>query len=273
MVIIRLALYNIFSILPVLFNYLLYCSYKGFIFIYLFLFVNRFKTLDNNYWCFCSDKYVIIFFLYNSIITIFFTYIVYYIPSINNLYLFSIKDVVGHIVLLIKIIKSIKSKLIPIYRLYAFKKRLRISAISLQIKLIIYLKMLIFGFIYSITFILLPFIEIIFSLNYYIDIFYYHYYFNACLEMFFGLIVGVIFLPIEDKRFYSYPIDLEYDSNNRFLYLKIDKKKEKNYNISNLTKKTLKKEYKKEKLPVLFLNPFPKKNINENYLYIGIIKK
>ena len=219
------------------------------------------------------DKYVIFFFIYYSLTTIFIIYLVYYIPSINNFYIFSIKDVVGHIILLIKIIKSIKSKLMPLYRQYAFKKRLRISAISLQIKLIIYLKMLIFGVIYSITFILLPFIEIIFSLNYYIEIFRYNYYFNICLEMFFGLIVGIIFLPIKDKRFYSYPIDYEYDPNNRFLYSNINKKKEINYNISNLSKSTLKKEYKEEKLPIILLNPFSKKNIDTNYLYIGIIKK
>ena len=58
-IIFMLTFYNMISIIPFLLSYLLYCFYKAFIFIYLFLFVNRFKILDNNS---CIDKYFIFFF-------------------------------------------------------------------------------------------------------------------------------------------------------------------------------------------------------------------
>ena len=68
----------------------------------------------------------------------------------------------------------------------------------------------------------------------------------------------VLFFPIKDYSLNYNPINLEFDSNNVFLYLNLDNKKENNYNISNLSKTTL-NEKNFKKLFVIFLNPFPKK--------------
>ena len=132
--------------------------------------------------------------------------------------------------------------------------------------------MFLFGAIYSITFIVLPFIIILLSLDDYIDIFYYYYFFKAFLEILFGQMIFFLFYPIKDYSLNYNPINLEFDSNNVFLYLNLDNKKENIYNISNLSKTTL-NEKNFKKLFVIFLNPFPKKNMNENYLYIGINEK
>ena len=255
----RLLLLIICSYFTCLFTYLLYCYHQSFIFIYLFSFVNRFKILDNKY-LFFGDKNTIIFFIFNSLVIIFVEYIVYFIPSINKFYLLAIKDVLLYIVLLIKIIISFKSKLILLFRQmqYAVRKKLKFSAISFQVKITIYIKMFLFGAIYSITFIVLPFIIILLSLDDYIDIFYYYFYFKAILEILLGQMIVFLFYLIKDYSLNYNPINLEFDSNNELLYLNMDNKKENNYNISNLSKTTL-NEKNFKKLFVIFLNPFPKK--------------
>ena len=250
---------------------LLYCLYKSFIFINLYFLIDGFSIIDNDFRRCTFWKYFLFFFLCDSLSSLFFIYIVYFIPSINNFYFFSLKNITEHILLLIHLIKSIKKKFIPLYKQYKIEKRLRtIFAISYKIKLIIYIKILAFGFIYCIAFILLPFIEIIYSLNHYIEIFYYNYYFNIGLELFFELMVGVIFFPLKLSILYYLPI--HYDYNSRILKAKIDKENERNNNISSLSKNILKKKFVKENLPIVLLNPFSNENNVINNLHIGLVK-
>ena len=266
----RIALFNIIFILMVSFSsiyikkydlfHFLYCFYKTFFYIFLYFLVNGFKILDDNYPKCLLFKSFILFLLYNSISTFFFIYIVYFIPSINNFYFFSLKNVIEHIVLLIRIIKSIKEKLIPFVRQYKIERRLRRNIVAkiYKIQLYVYYRMIVFGCIYSISFILLPFIEIILSLDNYIEIFYYNYYFNISLEIFLGLLFGTIFFSLKNSRLYCYRL-----FKNGFLYSKID---ENNNNISNLSKAHL-----NTKLPIVLLNPFLNENIIIQNLHLGII--
>ena len=248
-----------------------YCIYKSFIFINLIILIDGYDILNNNITGCIFIKYLLFSFLYYSLSTLFFIYIVYFIPSINNFYLFSLKNITEHILLLLYIIKSVKNKFMPLYRQYQLEKRLRtIMAIPYKIKLIMYIKIVALGFIYCIAFIILSFIEIIYRLNHYIDIFYYNYYFNIALEIFFCLIFGVIFFPFKLPILYYSPIIYNY--NNRILKAKIDKENESKYNISCLSKSILKNKYAKTKLPIVLLNPFSNEYNLINNLHIGLVE-
>ena len=174
-----------------------------------------------------------------------------------------------HLVLLLYTIKCIKEKFIPLYLQYQFeKKRKTILSIGYKLKIIIYLKILIFTIIYCLVFILLPFIEIINSLNKYAEAFYYNVYFNVGCEMFLCFILSIIYFPVRISFLFYLPI--YYDYNSRRFVAKISKENEKINDISNLTNKTL-KNHKKENMPIVLISPYSDKNIY-NKLHIGYIE-
>ena len=174
-----------------------------------------------------------------------------------------------HLVLLLYTIKCIKLNFIPFYRQYQFEKRRKtFFAIGYKLKIIIYLKILIFTIIYCLVFILLPFIEIIYSLNKYAEAFYYNYYFNVGCEMFLGFILSIMYFPIKISFLFYLPV--YYDYNSRRFVAKISKENEKINDISNLTKNAL-KNHKKENMPIVLISPYSDKNIY-NKLHVGSIE-
>ena len=59
-------------------------------------------------------------------------------------------------------LRSIKKSMIPLYRQLRFEQSLKtFFAIGYKAKLIVYIKVIVFSIIYSLTFIILPFFQII----------------------------------------------------------------------------------------------------------------
>ena len=253
-----------------LLSYIMYSFYKSYIIISLIFLVNGVMTIHYDYIETCIFfKLLLYFFVFDSLSTIFCLYIIYFIPSLSNYYFFALKNWILHLVLLLYTIKCIKEKFIPLYRQYQFEKRRKtFFVIGYKLKIIIYLKILIFTIIYCLAFILLPFIEIIYSLNRYAEAFYYNYYFNASCEMFLGFILSIMYFPVKISFLFYLPI--YYDYNSRRFVAKISKENEKINDISNLKKYILKK-HKKENMPIVLICPYSDKNIY-NKLHIGNIE-
>ena len=250
-----------------LLSILFYSFFKSYMIISLFFYVDGYMNLHYDYLESNScRKSLLLFVIIESLCNVFFLYIIYFFPTVNNYNLFISKSLLEHIVLLLQTIKCIKRRLIPLYNQYLFETKLKtILAIDYKAKLIIYLKIVIFSLIYNIGFIILPFIEIYLSIPDLAQVFYYHYYINVGLEILYGNILGILFYPLKVSVLYFLPI--KYDYNSRKMIVKINKE-EKNNNISNLSKRLLKTKYKEEQLPIILLKPFSR---NNNIVYKDII--
>ena len=278
----RLYIYN-FAHLSLLFNIVIafsflgtlvfllsiffYSFYKAFILGHLLILLNGFSILDFNY-SFCKrSKFYLKIFLVEFFFNVLFEYIIYFIPSLDNFELFFIKNLFEHTTILIFGIISYFNKFMRLYKQYKFDRRLRtILTLGYRIKVIIYSKVLIYSFLYSISFIILYFVELSYSINKNCFGFYFNFSLNIALEMFFSIVLFVMFFPLKMSFFYFYPVYYDYES--AIFLAQIEK--EKNNNISNL-KKNILKEYQKKEYPLVFINPFAK-NINEiSDTHIGMV--
>ena len=252
-------------------SYILYSLYKSYIIMNLIFLVNGFSIINNDYLLTKLAKPIIYLFLFNSITSMFFIYIIYFIPQLNNHYFFLIRNIIEHIVLLIFIIKAIIKIFIPLYRQYRIENELgNILPESYKIKLIFHGKIIAFSLLYSIGFILFPFIEMIYNVHNYAKVFYYNYYFKIILEMFYGIVFAVIFFPMKASFLYFLPIYFDFENKK---YISEINSNEKDMNIAKLTQKLIKKEFQGEynsALPIVFVNPFYKKNNLFNNLHVGI---
>ena len=258
-----------FTINSALLSHLIYTFYKSFLFINLLFLIDGFRILSLENRCCSLLKTFLYFFLYNSIMTIILLYISYFLPSINNALLFIFKNIIEHSILLICVIKAIKKKFIPLYNQYQFEKIYKEPIfIVYKLKLLIYIKILIFTLIYSISFILLSFIELFSSFIDYAELFQYNYIANICLELFLGLILGVIFFPFKVPLYFYLRIHDIYNS--RIINISIDKSNN-NSNINILKKNILKNRFAKKQLPIVFINPFSNDKTMKN-LHLGTVE-
>jgi hypothetical protein len=239
-----------------------------------YILINLIYLLDSNsILVFGNDKslygiYFLICFIFDGSLNLIFCYIVYYIPIINNLYLFVIKSLVEHIVLLLYTFKSYETKYFHLYSQYLFEiKHRSLIFLFYVFKIVIYQKVIRFAFLYSCVFIGFQIYKIIF-LYYYVDAFYFNYVMNGCLELFFVLILVKTFYPQNLTIFYFMPV--YYDYNSKIYKVQITNE-ENILNISNLNKNELKKEYKKNNAPLVCINPFSKTNAVFNNIHIGKI--
>ena len=260
-----------------LLSYILYSLYKSYIIINLIVLVNGFSIIYNDY---NNDsltklaKFIIYLFVFNSITSMFFIYIIYFIPQLNNHYLFLIRDIIENIILLAFIIKAIIKILMPLYRQFRIENGLgNILAKSYKIKLVFHGKIVAFSLLYSIGFILFPFIEMKYNVHNYAKVFYYNYYFKIILEMFFGILFVVLFFPMKVSFLYFLPLYFDYEN---IKYISEINNNEKEMDISNLTKSLIQKEFQgknKSILPIVLVNPFYNKNSLFNNLHVGIFEK
>jgi hypothetical protein len=209
-------------------------------------------------------KYLLLCFIFDGSLNLVFDYIVFFIPSINNIYLFVIKSLVEHIGLLLYTIKSYKSKYIPLIRYR------NLIILSDKKKIMIYRKVLIFAFLYSCVFIGFQFYKIILLYDY-VDAFYFNYILNGCLELLFVLILMIIFYPQKITGDFIIPNYYHYNNNNNRIYNAQITNEENKLNISNLNKNILKNEYKKNNIPLILINPFSKSNNAFDYINVGKI--
>lgn len=261
-------IFSCMTINYVLLSYIFYSLFKSYILLHLILLLNGYSIIHYNYSFKQKFKYGLYLFLYESLTTIIFIYIVYFIPSFNNFYLFFIRNIFENIILLIINIIMIKKIFFRLYQKYRLERRLRtVLTLVYKIKLIIYSKVIIFSFLYSIIFMSMQYIQLRYKIHFYSKGFIMNYYINICLEIIFAIILGITFFPIKISVLYYYPINIDYDS-----LIFVSEIKENNNNISKLTKKKLINEYQKKEYPLVLILPFCKNTNEFNQFYIGQTK-
>ena len=257
---------------------LIYIIYKSFVIINIIFLLNGYKVIhfhliDNNK----KWKYTIILVISELIITFIFLYIIYFIPSLDNFYLFFIKNIIEHITIFVFLIKAFLKKFILLYRQYRLRRRMRARiTIIYRYKLLLYSKVFIFALLYSLGFITMNLIQIFYHINYYVNGFFLIYYMNIGLELFFVIIFGTIFYPtIRDFIYYRTKIIIKIYRKLVF-FGEIKKEKEKEMNMSNLTRYNLNTQYLKRHFPLVLVEPFAKtdKILKKDniVMHIGLVK-
>ena len=210
--------------------------------------------------------YTIIIILIETSTTIIFLNI-----SIDDFYLFFIRNLIEHLTILLIGVKMFLSNFINLYKQYRLERiRMRtILTLAYKYKLIIYSKVFIFSFLYSLAFIIVKFIQI--KYKNVEDGFLFIYYIDISLEIIFAIILSIIFFPLKHSTYF----EIEFHNNiNMYFLSEIKKDKEKNLQINNLNKKNMKEKYLKKEYPLVLLEPYAKTNnfINDCHMHIGIVK-
>ena len=257
-----------------LLSYILYSIYISYVQMNLILLLEGFSIIhfnDNEKY---FRKYIFIIFSFDFLISIFSEYIKYFLPFLDNFYLFHLKSFVEHIVLLVIIFVYFHTKYIHMYKQYSIEKRLgTILSIGYRIKTIIYLKIMIFSIIYCSAFIILPFIEkIVIKIDGCVETFYVNYFITICLELIFHLVLVILLFPKNLTGYFFLPTIFDY---NAFKFeFKIRQENQRNLNISNLTRHLLKDDYVEKQYPFVFITPFcPTNKVFDNNLKVGLIGK
>ena len=256
-----------------LLSYIVYSLYKAYFVINLIILLEGYSTIHFNDCKKIIKKYILVFFLFDSLTSIFSEYIVYFFPSIDNFYLFHLKSIIEHSAFLLVIFIFFKTKYIHLYKQYQLEKRLgTILSVSYKLKTVIYLKIMIFSIIYCSVFIVLPFIEkLLLKIDNVVESFYLNYFISICLEAFSSIAISVILSPHDLTLFFFLPIIFDY---NRFKFqLKIKEENKEELNISNINCELLKNEYEGKRYPLIFINPYGKTNNVFGDLHVGLIKK
>ena len=256
-----------------LLSYVIYSLYKAYLVVNLILLLEGFSIIHFNKSLFKFKKYFLIFFLYDSLISIYAEYIVYFLPNFDNFYLLQIKSIFEHLVFLIMIFIYIFKRYVHIKKQYLLEEREKtILAVGYKIKLKLYLKLMIFSIIYSATFIIFPFIEkLYFNIDYVVETYYANYFITMCLETAFNLILAIILYPKDLTIFFFLPTIFDY---NTFKMEAIIKEKyKKKLKISNLTVDLMKNEYQEKNYPFVIINPFTKTNDVFKDIRVAYIKK
>ena len=249
--------------------------YKTFIIVHIIYLLSGYQVLYFNQNVNIKKKFILIVLFFQLITKVLFTYIIYFIPSLDNFYLYFIKSLIEHITILVILVKMFLNNFINLYKQYRLERRMRtILTLAYKYKLLIYSKIFIFSLLYSLGFIVMNIIQICYYINYYIYGFKYNYFMDIALELFFNIILGILFYPIKSSTFYYFQVN--YDFNGIIFVTEIKKNKEKSMKINNLNKKNLKDEYLKKEYPIILVEPFSKthKIVNERFLiHIGVAKK
>ena len=256
-----------------LLSYVIYSLYKAYLVVNLIILLEGFSIIHFNKSFVKFKKYFLIFFLYDSIISIYSEYIVYFTPTFDNFFLLHIKSIFEHLVFLIMILIYIFKRYVHMKKQYLLENREKtVLAVGYQIKIKLYLKLMIFSIVYCATFIIFPFIEkLYFNLDYVVESYYANYFITMCFETAFNLILTIILYPKDLTIFFFLPTIFDY---NTFKIEAIIKEKyKKKLKISNLTLDLMKNEYQEKQYPLIFINPFTKTNNVFKDIHVAYIKK
>jgi hypothetical protein len=260
------------SIYYYLLSYILYSLYKSYLLMNLILLLEGFSIIHFNE----SEKYlkyISIIFSFDLSISLFGEYIVYILPTLNNFYIFHLKSLIEHTTLLIIIFVYFHKKYIRMYKQYLFEKRMgTILSIGYKIKTIVYLKIMIFSIVYCSSFIIMPFIEMIYiKIDRCVESFYVNYFITICLELVFNLALSILLFPQNLTLYFFLPTIFDY---NTFKFkVKIKEEDKDKLNISNLTKSLLKDEYVEKEYPITLITPYSRTDKVFTNLIVGLIKK
>ena len=256
-----------------LLSYVIYSLYKAYLVINLIFLLEGYSIIHFNKSLFKFKKWFLIFFFYDSIISLYAEYIVYFLPNFDNFYLLHIKSLFEHLVFLIMILVYIFKRYVHMKKQYLLENRERtILAVGYQIKIKLYLKLMIFSIIYCSTFIIFPFIEKLYiNIDNVVETYYANYFITMILETVFNLVLVIILYPKDLTIFFFLPTIFDY---NTFKIEAIIKERyEKKLQISNLKPNSLKNKYQERQYPLVIINPFTKTNNVFKDIRVGFIKK
>ena len=172
---------------------------------YIIYFLKGYKILYFNFNENKRQKIILLVALVESILSIIFLYIIYFIPSFNNNYLFFTRNIIENLFLLVYMVKMFKENFIYLYRQYRVERRIRTRlTIAYKCKLILYTKVLIFTFFYCFGFIAMNIIQIVLKLSLKYNGFVHIYYLNIAYEMFFVIVIFIIFVPLKNSQKYFF---------------------------------------------------------------------
>ena len=257
--------YNIIS--------LIYSLYKSIMIVNLIYYLTGYKIIYFQETIGKNIKIIILIFLIESSSTIVFLFLDNFIPFFDSFYLFFARNSIEHFIIFVIGVKMFLTNFINLYRLYRLERRIRtILTLVYKYKIIIYSKIFIFAFLYSIGFIAIKIIQLYYNINDDNEGIIYIYYMDISLEIFFALIFGIIFFPL--KHSFLFFFETNNDINIYFL-TEIKKDTENNLQIKNLKKNILEEIYIKEEYPLVLLEPFTKIDnlLNDCHLHIGIVNK
>ena len=220
--------------------------------------------------------YLLIIFI-EILVTLLSIYIKDLKKSFDGFYIYFVKILIEHSIILGITIKMFINNFIGLYKQYRLERRIRtILTLSYKYKLIIYSKVYIFSILYCLSFIILHLILVATRFNKYEeyeDSRFYVYCINIGLELFFIIIFAIIFFPLRNSLFYYFEVN--YDYNSITFVSQIKSSTENNMKISNLKPKILKEKYLKHEFPLVLVEPFTKTNnlFNDVHIHVGIVKK
>ena len=251
---------------------LIYYLYKSYLFIHLYFFLTGYSIINFDFNVRKQlQNYTYDLFAVETITTIIFAYIIYFIPSLDNFYLFFTRNMIERVIILLIVFKQFKDKYIKLYKQFRLEKRLRsILTIGYKLKLILYIKVFIFSFLYSIAFIAFYLIIIIYRLNTYTEGFHYIYYINILLEIFFTIVQTIIFFPSKVSIFYFSPVNFDYDS---LKFVAQIKEINEEYLDTTLLSKRLMIRYSKNEYPLVFIGPYAKTDGLFSNIHLGMVAK
>ena len=256
-----------------LLSYVIYSLYKAYLVVNLLYLLEGYSIIHFNKSQFNFTKYFLSFFFYDAIISLYVEYIVYFLPNFDNFYLLHIKSLFEHIVFLIMILIYIFKRYVHMKKQYLLENREKtILAVGYQIKLKLYLKLMIFSIIYCSTFIIFPFIEKLYiKIDNVVETYYANYFITMILETVFNLILVIILYPKDLTLFFFLPTIFDY---NTFKFEAIIKEKyERKLQISNLKPNSLRNKYQERQYPLVIINPFTKTNNVFKDIRVAYIKK
>ena len=239
-----------------LLSYVIYSLYKAYLVVNLLYLLEGYSIIHFNKSQFNFTKYFLSFFFYDAIISLYVEYIVYFLPNFDNFYLLHIKSLFEHVVFLIMILVYIFKRYVHMKKQYLLENREKtILAVGYQIKLKLYLKLMIFSIIYCSTFIIFPFIEKLYiKIDNVVETYYANYFITMILETVFNLILVIILYPKDLTLFFFLPTIFDY---NTFKFEAIIKEKyERKLQISNLKPNSLRNKYQERQYPLVIINPF-----------------
>ena len=262
-----------FTIYYVLISCIIYSFYKVYLLMNLITLLEGYSIIHFNKSSVKFYKYFIILFLYDALLSIYSEYALYLLPNLDNFYIIHIKSFIEHIVFLILIFVYMFKRYVHMKKQYLLEHREKtILAIGYEIKIKLYLKLMIFSIIYCFLFIIFPFIEKMYmGIDNVVETYYLDYFITICLESVCNLVLILILYPRDLTVYFFLPTIFDYNSFK--IETKIKQKLERKLNISNLTYELMIDEYQEKQYPLIFINPFTKTDNVFRDIRVAYIKK
>ena len=249
--------------------FLLMKSYlKAFIYVIILLILQGWMTIDFLI-VIKFKKYFITLFLYDLLIPVFFNLSLYFIVITSKLNFYFLKNGIEFFLIILFTIYCIKKKLIPLYKQINYERRKRSILVEcLEFKYKKLFRIYLFLGIFFILMLIISFIEYQLIHVYFYD-YYYHYIFFFLYALILDVFLNVIFYTKKLPLLYYFNIIFNYEE--EFCLIADIAEHKNELNISNLTSKSL----KKEKHPIVFINPFSseKDKFLSNKISLGFVQK